>query len=102
MLMGIAVCYVHSRRDMFITDVCHSEWGAGGQSRTTQGRGLWKTGTDTINVPELRTVHLDFLPYLRSKHVLLRSDNASTVCYINHQGEAKSTQLLEVLKELLR
>lgn len=74
------------------------------QHRTAQGCWAVKDGSDHINVLELRAVHLAlrrFLPYLRGRHVLIRSDNTSTVYHINHQGGTRSLRLLKVSQDLL-
>src|SRR4029434_1018765 len=49
-----------------------------------------------INVLELRTVTLalrHFLPRLSGQHVLVRTDNTSTLAYINQQGGVRSPSL---------
>ncbi|XP_034001039.1 uncharacterized protein LOC117494304 [Trematomus bernacchii] len=81
-------------------DASLSGWGAVWQNRTWSAQDC----TEHINVLELRAVHLalrHFLPYLRGRHVLVRSDNTTTVYHINHQGGIKSARLLEVSQTLL-
>lgn len=98
--MGLVIC----RREVVTTDACSTGWGAVWQHRTAQGRWAVKDGSDHINVLELRAVHLAlrrFLPYLRGRHVLIRSDNTSTVYHINHQGGTRSLRLLKVSQDLL-
>jgi len=104
MSRGVAMGSVPFRRETVTTDASLSGWGAVWQNRTA--RGLWSAldCTDHINVLELRAVHLalrHFLPYLKGRHVLVRSDNTTTVYHINHQGGTKSARLLEVSQALL-
>lgn len=85
-------------------DASLSAWGAVWQNRTA--RGLWtaQDRSEHINVLELRAVHMAlqlFLPFLRGRHVLVRSDNVSTVSNINHQGGTRSARLLQVSWDLL-
>ena len=104
MLRGVPMGSVPSRRETVTTDACPSGWGAVWQSRTARGRWSAEDRGAHINVLELRAVHLalrHFLPHLRGKHVLVRSDNTSTVYHINHQGGTKSARLLGVAEELL-
>ncbi|XP_028302770.1 LOW QUALITY PROTEIN: uncharacterized protein LOC114463422 [Gouania willdenowi] len=104
LLRGVPIGSVPSRREAVTTDASPSGWGAVWQSRTAQGRWPVEDQGAHINVLELRAVHLalkHFLPHLRDKHVLVRSDNTSTVYHINHQGGTKSARLLEVARELL-
>ena len=102
---GVPMGQVPSRREIVTTDACPLGWGAVWQSRTARGQWSAADRTDHINVLELRAVHLalqHFLPFLRGRHVLIRSDNTSTVCHINHQGGTKSARLLQVSTDLLR
>ena len=95
---------IPSRREIVTTDACPSGLGAVWQSRTAHGRWSVDDSAEHINVLELRAVHLalqHFLPCLRGKHVLVRSDNTSTVFHINHQGGTKSARLLRVSQDLL-
>ena len=104
MLRGVPMGSVPSRRETVATDACPLGWGAVWQSRTACGRWSVEDRTDHINVLELRAVHLalqHFLPFLIGKHVLVRSDNTSTVYHINHQGGTKSARLLQVSTDLL-
>ena len=95
---------IPSRRETVVTDACLTGWGAVWQGRTARGRWSATDHTDHINVLELRAVHLalkHFMPHLQGRHVLVRSDNTSTVYHVNHQGGTKSARLLEVSTELL-
>ncbi|XP_074533298.1 uncharacterized protein LOC141796211 [Halichoeres trimaculatus] len=102
---GVPLGVVPARRETVTTDASLSGWGAVWQHRTVQGLWSVQDSTSHINVLELRAVHLalrHFLPYLRGRHVLVRSDNTSAVFHINHQGGTKSAQLLRVSQHLLR
>ncbi|XP_036956139.1 uncharacterized protein LOC119020706 [Acanthopagrus latus] len=104
LLQGMPMGSIASHRETVTTDASRSGWGAVWQNRTAQG--LWpaQDRSDHINVLELRAVHMAlqlFLPFLRGRHVLVRSDNVSTVSHINHQGGTRSAQLLQVSRDLL-
>ncbi|XP_049455401.1 uncharacterized protein LOC125902818 [Epinephelus fuscoguttatus] len=78
-------------------------WGAVWEGRTV--RGVWSPQQrgQYINLLELRAVHLalmGLLPFIRGKHVLVKSDNSSTVYHINHQGGTRSL-CLQATRELL-
>ena len=81
-----------------------SQGGVLWQNRTAQG--LWpaRDHLEHINVLELWAVHgalQFFLPFLGGQHVLVQSDNVSTVSHINHQGGTKSARLLQASRDLL-
>lgn len=102
---GVPMGSIPCRREIVATDACPLGWGAVWQSRSVCGQ--WSAGyrSDHINVLELRAVHLalqHFLPSLTGRHVLIRSDNTTTVYHINHQGGTKSARLLQVATDLLR
>ena len=104
LLQGMPMGSIASRREAVTTDASLSGWGAVWQNRTAQG--LWPVPdrSEHINVLELRAVHMalqSFLPFLREKHVLVRTDNVSAVSYINHQGGTRSARLLQVSRDLL-
>ncbi|XP_041817854.1 uncharacterized protein LOC121624267 [Chelmon rostratus] len=104
MLQGVPMGSVPFCRETVTTDASLSGWGAVWQNRTAQGQWSAQARTEHINVLELRAVHLalkHFLPYLRGRHVLIRSDNMSTVSQINHQGSTRSMRLLQVTWSLL-
>ena len=104
MTSGVPMGSIPSRRETVTADACLSGWGAVWQSRTAQGQWSARESTQHINVLELRAVQLalqHFLPFLRGKHVLVRSDNTSTVSQINHQGGTRSARLLRVSQSLL-
>ena len=101
---GVPMGSIPSRREVVTTDACPIGWGAVWQNRTAQGRWSAVDSTEHSNVLELRTVHLalqHFLPFLRNKHVLVRSDNTSAIYHVNHQGGTRSARLLQVSTDLL-
>lgn len=104
LLQGMPMGSIVFRRETITTDASLTGWGAVWQSRTAQG--LWSVQDRSlhVNVLELRAVHRalqSFLPFLRGRHVLIRSDNVSTVSHINHQGGTRSAQLLQASQDLL-
>ncbi|KAK7898748.1 hypothetical protein WMY93_019601 [Mugilogobius chulae] len=104
LLRGIRMGAVVYRREVVTTDACPTGWGAVWQRRLAQGRWPVQWHDTHINVLELRAVHLalkHFLPYLQGRHVLIRSDNITTVYHINHQGSPRSAQLLKASQDLL-
>ncbi|MGL5830430.1 MAG: hypothetical protein ACRC0L_12805, partial [Angustibacter sp.] len=42
-----------------------------------------------------------FLPLLRDRHVLVRTDNTATVAYINKQGGLRSRRMSQLARHLL-
>ncbi|XP_075336649.1 uncharacterized protein LOC142397191 [Odontesthes bonariensis] len=104
LLQGMPMGSIASRREAVTTDASLSGWGAVWQNRTAQG--LWpaRDRSQNINALELRAVHRAlqaFLPFLRGRHVLVRSDNVSAVSHINHQGGTRSALLLQASRDLL-
>ncbi|KAI2650483.1 ORF V: Enzymatic polyprotein [Labeo rohita] len=93
-----------SRHVVVHTDASSTGWGAvcNGQAASgswTGPRLLWH-----INCLELLAVLLAlrrFLPMLRHKHVLVRTDNTATVAYINHQGGLRSRRMSQLARHLL-
>ncbi|KAL0149293.1 hypothetical protein M9458_055331 [Cirrhinus mrigala] len=93
-----------SRHVVVHTDASTTGWGAvcNGQAASgswTGPRLLWH-----INCLELLAVLLvlhRFLPMLRHKHVLVRTDNTATVAYINHQGGLRSRRMSQLAHHLL-
>ncbi|KAI2661254.1 enzymatic polyprotein [Labeo rohita] len=77
------------RRVTLATDASLTGWGAVMSGHPA--RGLWSGRQLTwhINCLEMLAVFRalkHFLPDLRDRHVLVRTDNTSVVSYINHQG----------------
>ncbi|KAL0150698.1 hypothetical protein M9458_054002 [Cirrhinus mrigala] len=93
-----------SRHVVVYTDASTTGWGAvcNGQAASgswTGPRLLWH-----INCLELLAVLLAlrrFLPMLRHKHVLVRTDNTATVAYINRQGGLRSRRMSQLARHLL-
>ncbi|XP_074470437.1 uncharacterized protein LOC141754903 [Sebastes fasciatus] len=101
---GISLGSIPSRREVVVTDASPSGWGAVWQHRAI--RGLWtaQEAAEHINVLELRAIYLalrKFLPRLRGRHVIVRSDNKSAVYHVNRQGGTRSPRLLQVARRLL-
>lgn len=101
---GVTVGSLPSRREVVVTDASLTGWGAVWDHRMV--RGVWspRERFQHINVLELRAVRLalmHFLPALTGKHVLVRSDNTSTVYHINHQGGTRSIHSLTEARKLL-
>ena len=69
--------------------------------------GDWPSGTPRahINVLELQAVLRSlqsFLPLLRRRTVLVRTDNVTVTAYINKQGGTHSTRLNALASQLLK
>lgn len=78
--------------------------GMGDEGRTVNGVYSDHLSTAHINILKLYTVLLalgHFRPFLRVQHVLVRSDNSSTVAYINCQVGTHSRQLHSLVREIL-
>jgi hypothetical protein len=92
--------YLQSQTNVSITTDASSTWGWGGHmnSLTVQGRWTPLQQLQHINCLEMeaviRTVR-HFLPRLKHKNVLIRSDNMTVVQYINKQGGTKSLNLCQ-------
>ncbi|XP_028297420.1 LOW QUALITY PROTEIN: uncharacterized protein LOC114459327 [Gouania willdenowi] len=104
LMSGVPMGRVASRRGVVKTDASLMGWDAVWQSRTV--RSLWSAQQKPqhINVLELQAVFLalrHFLPVLKDRHVLVRSDNTSAVYHINHQGGTRSLTCLRVAHRLL-
>ncbi|KAL0153324.1 hypothetical protein M9458_051362, partial [Cirrhinus mrigala] len=93
-----------SRHVVLHADASATGWGAvcNGQAASgswTEPRLLWH-----INCLEWLAVLLAlrrFLPMLRHKHVLVRTDNTATVAYINRQGGLRSRRISQLARHLL-
>lgn len=99
---GVHLGSVPSRQEVVVMDAYHSGWGAVWSHRTASG--IWDPLQRPlhINVLELCAVHLPlrhFLPFLKNRHGLVRSDNTSTVYHMNHQEGTRSylTKFLYIL-----
>ena len=85
-----------SSRLVITTDASLRGWGATFQGRSASG--LWEGDLlrAHINFLELMAVQLalsHFLPLVRHQHVLVRTDNLTTMFYINKQGGMHSDRL---------
>ncbi|KAL0183550.1 hypothetical protein M9458_019246, partial [Cirrhinus mrigala] len=92
------------RRVTLATDASLTGWGAVMSGHTA--RGLWRGHQLTwhINCLEMLAVFQalkHFLPDLRDRHVLVRTDNTSVVSYINHQGGLGSRPLYKLAHQIL-
>ena len=95
---------IPDRREVITTDASGEGWGATWQKRAASGLWTQAERREHINVLELRAVHLAlqrFLPHLRHRHVLIRTDNTTVVYHINRQGGVRSAKLLTVARRLL-
>ncbi|KAI2646170.1 ORF V: Enzymatic polyprotein [Labeo rohita] len=92
------------RRVTLATDASLTGWGAVMSGHPA--RGLWSGRQLTwhINCLEMLAVFRalkHFLPDLRDRHVLVRTDNTSVVSYINHQGGLRSRPLYKLAHQIL-
>ncbi|KAI2651122.1 ORF V: Enzymatic polyprotein [Labeo rohita] len=87
------------------SDRCIPHW-VGGGHEWSPAQGLW-TGRHLdwhINCLEMLAVFLAlkyFLPDLRDRHVLVRTDSTAVVYYINHQGGLRSRPLYKLAHQIL-
>ncbi|KAL0177470.1 hypothetical protein M9458_026364 [Cirrhinus mrigala] len=86
------------------TDACLTGWGAVMSGRSA--RGLWSGRHLSwhINCLEMLAVFRAlkyFLPDLRDRHVLVRTDSTAVVYYINHQGGLRSRPLYKLAHQIL-
>ncbi|KAK5930500.1 hypothetical protein CgunFtcFv8_026728 [Champsocephalus gunnari] len=103
LVRGVPMGAVLSRR-VVTTDACLTGWGGIYEGRSV--RGLWSRDLQRahINYLELLAVCLTlkhFLPFLRRHHVLVRTDNTTTISYINRQGGLRSLQLHMLARKLI-
>ncbi|KAI2664245.1 Transposon Ty3-G Gag-Pol polyprotein [Labeo rohita] len=92
------------RRVTLATDASLTGWGAVMSDHTA--RGLWSSHHLMwhINCLEMLAVFRalkHFLPDLRDRHVLVRTDNTAVVSYINHQGGLRSRPLYKLAHQIL-
>ncbi|XP_041860863.1 uncharacterized protein LOC121652254 [Melanotaenia boesemani] len=100
---GVPMGSILSRK-VVTTDASLTGWGGIHEGRTVRGR--WSVGLQRshINFLELSAVFLSlkhFLPSLVGHHVLVRTDNTTTVAYINRQGGLRSRQLHMLARRLI-
>ncbi len=85
-------------------DASLSGWGRIHEGRSVRGRWSVDLQRSHINFLELSAVFLSlkhFLPSLMGHHVLVRTDNKTTVAYINRQGGLRSRQLHMLARKLI-
>ena len=100
--LGVRVGMVLSYKTI-TTDASLTGWGAVFEGRTAKG--VWSTALRSahINYLELMAVFLAlqrFEPLVRGCHVRVRTDNTTTVCYINKQGGLHSPVLDRLARDL--
>ena len=104
LVQGVPLMDLPFRRTVVTTDASLTGWGAVWEGRSARGQWSPPWTSEHINVLELRAVHLALralLPFVRGRHVLVRTDNTSAVYYINHQGGTRSLRCLQVSQRLL-
>lgn len=88
-----------------ITDASQSGWGAHLNSYQTAGHWPDHYNSKHINWLELKAVQLalkTFLQHVKNKSVLVRTDNATVVSYINKQGGTHAPELCYLTWDLLK
>ena len=100
---GVSMGLVVSRK-IITTDASLTGWGATHEGRTA--RGVWSDELRSahINYLELMAVWLavrHFEPFIRDCHVLIRTDNTTTMCYVNKQGGLRSQLLHALARDLI-
>ncbi|XP_023819243.1 uncharacterized protein LOC105357907 [Oryzias latipes] len=100
---GVVMGTVQTRQ-VITTDASLTGWGATHEGRTVNG--LWGSHMRSvhINCLELLAVSLaleHFLPFLKGRHVFVRTDNTTVVAYINRQGGLRSFQLHTLAHRLI-
>ena len=99
---GVSVGLVTNPR-VLTTDASLSGWGAVLEGMTARGSWNAEFRTKHINFLELTAVLLAlkrFEPFVRDCHVLVRTDNITTMAYINRQGGLASRALDTLAIEL--
>ncbi|XP_051959811.1 uncharacterized protein LOC127627466, partial [Xyrauchen texanus] len=86
------------------TDASKLGWGTVCNGRAATGQ--WNRGPLRwhINCLELLAIFLalkKFLPLIRGKHVLVRTDSTTVVAYINRQGGVRSLHMSQLARRLL-
>lgn len=92
------------RRVVVTTDASLSGWGALCDGRPAFGTWAGDQTRWHINCLEMEAVHLalqSFLPFVKDRHVLIRTDNTAVVAYINRQGGLRSRSLQGLARQLL-
>ncbi|XP_038146283.1 uncharacterized protein LOC119786801 [Cyprinodon tularosa] len=100
---GVPMGTVSSRK-VVTTDASLSGWGGIHEGMSVRGRWSQALQRLHINFLELSAVFLSlrhFLPFLSGHHVLVRTDNTTTVAYINRQGGLRSRMLHNLARDLI-
>ncbi|XP_038126440.1 uncharacterized protein LOC119773526 [Cyprinodon tularosa] len=100
---GVPMGTVSSRK-VVTTDASLSGWGGIHEGRSVRGRWSQALQRLHINFLELSAVFLSlrhFLPFLSGHHVLVRTDNTTTVAYINRQEGLRSRMLHNLARDLI-
>ena len=90
-------------QEILTTDASLEGWGAVYGNESTGGRWSDVEKTDHINVLELKAVLFGLKAYfknIQNVEILIRSDNTTTVSYINRMGGSKSSECESVAKEI--
>ena len=85
------------------TDASLLGWGAVCNGQSAQGMWSPVEKQKHINELELLAAHFgikSFLPLLKGKHVCIKSDNSTTVCYLNAMGGTKSPPCNTLAKKI--
>jgi mRNA-degrading endonuclease HigB of HigAB toxin-antitoxin module len=85
------------------TDSSMTGWGAHLGNQVVQGTWSKTMSLEHINFLELEAVYLalkHFLPELKSKQILIRSDNMTVIHYLNKQGGTKSEKLCNLTRKI--
>ncbi|KAL0201521.1 hypothetical protein M9458_004708, partial [Cirrhinus mrigala] len=100
---GVSMGRVVSRK-IVTTDASLTGWGALCEGRPAYGTWTRAQAKWHINCLELKAVFLalqGFLPLIKDRHVLVRTDNTTVVSYINHQGGIRSRSLQRLAERFL-
>jgi hypothetical protein len=84
------------------TDASISGWDVSRENCVIHGRWLEEDNQLHINVLELKAVWFALLMFkdLKDQLVLIRTDNMTSVAYINHQGGTTSDMLSKIAEEM--
>ncbi|KAI2653070.1 Transposon Ty3-I Gag-Pol polyprotein [Labeo rohita] len=100
---GVSMGRVVSKK-IVTTDASLMGWGALCKGRPAYGTWTRAQVKWHINCLELKAVFLalqGFLPLIKDRHVLVRTDNTTVVSYINHQGGIRSRSLQRLAERFL-
>ncbi len=103
MKKGVAMGLVHTRK-VVMTDSSNTGWGALCEGKPTFGH--WSKAESSFHISCLEMLAVCracqfFLPDLKGRNVLIRSDSMSVVSYINHQRGVSSKRLFILAERLL-